>query len=93
MRPAYAKEAANRVPVTITTVEFCFFLVGVCLGGAGEIFAFRIVAKSAEAGSYLKSKDESVQARRRQVAGRPSQLNQLAALSGTKWVDLELEDS
>jgi len=39
-------------------VEFYFFRVRPCLGGAGEIFACRIVAKAAAPSSYLKSKDK-----------------------------------
>ena len=34
-------------------VEFCFFLIRRCLGGTGEIFARRIVAKPAAPGSIL----------------------------------------
>jgi len=47
------------------------------------------VAKPAEPGSYLKTKDTPVAFTAQQVAARPSQVNQLAALSGTTWVDLD----
>jgi L-alanine-DL-glutamate epimerase-like enolase superfamily enzyme len=47
------------------------------------------IAKTAEPGSYLKTKDAPVPFAAQQAAGRPSHLNQLAALSGTTWVDLD----